>query len=151
VCKSSQCSSSAGPAGRKFASTDASILRSLPIKLQDEFPARLMYGDSDSGSGANIWNWKALGVSRSLWNMVRACLKSGLRKEVILHLIYSIQHGVPEDGNPLSAGPTLEAPANKDGMDDSEVESVENELRVAHDGEARDGTANHVRPSLAAS
>ncbi|KAF5359339.1 hypothetical protein D9756_003014 [Leucocoprinus leucothites] len=145
VCKSSQCTSSAGPEGRKFASTDASILRSLPNKLQDEFPARLMYGDTDAGSGSNIWNWKALGVSRSLWNMVRACLKSGLRKEVILHLIYSIQHGVPEDGAPSSAssGPPVATTANKNGMDDADAESVENELRTGHEEEGVDGTANH--------
>ncbi|KAJ3560004.1 hypothetical protein NP233_g11113 [Leucocoprinus birnbaumii] len=122
VCKSPQCASSAGPEGRKFASTDASILRSLPIKLQDEFPARLMYGDTDAGSGSNIWNWKALGVSRSLWNM----------------------HGVPEDGAPLSASGAVPAAAeSKDGMDDADADSVENELRPGQEEEAQDGAANH--------
>lgn len=149
ICKSPQCTATAGPDGRKFASTDASILRSLPNKLQDEFPARLMYGDTDAGSGPNIWNWKALGVSRSLWNMVRACLKSGLRKEVILHLIYSIQHGVPEDGAPSSSGSTLGNTAKKDEADDAEGENIENEPHPDHDENAsREGTANHVRLSL---
>ncbi|KXN80596.1 hypothetical protein AN958_09757 [Leucoagaricus sp. SymC.cos] len=143
VCKSTQCTIAAGPEGRKFASTDASILRSLPNKLQDEFPVRLMYGDTDAGSGPNIWNWKALGVSRSLWNMVRACLKSGLRKEAILHLIYSIQHDVPEEGAPSSAGPVAASAGHKDGVDDAETETVENELRSTHDEDAQEGAANH--------
>lgn len=97
VCKSPQCVAATSAEGRKFASTDSSILRSLPIKLKDEFPARLMYGDVDAGSGANIWNWKALGVSSSLWNMIQGCLRSGLKKDVILQLVHAIQQGIPED------------------------------------------------------
>ncbi len=149
VCKSPQCIAAAGAEGRKFASTDASILRSLPIKLQDEFPVRLMYGDTDAGSGPNIWNWKALGVSRSLWNMVRACLRSGLRKDIILHLIHSIQHGVPED-----TGSPSDVPGKKkddDEIDDAEVQSIENELQQDHDEHpSGEGTANQVRASLEA-
>lgn len=100
VCQSPQCTSATSVEGRKFASTDSSILRSLPIKLQDEFPARLMHGDADAGCGSHIWNWKALGVSLSLWNMVQGCLRAGLKKDAILHLIHAIQHGVSEDGSP---------------------------------------------------
>ncbi|KAJ2924641.1 hypothetical protein H1R20_g12446, partial [Candolleomyces eurysporus] len=96
VCKSPQCTTPATPEGRKFASTDSSIFRALPPKLKDEFPAKLLYDNTDAGSGPNIWNWKALGVSWSLWNMVHGALRSGLKKEVILHLIHSIQHGVPD-------------------------------------------------------
>lgn len=98
VCKSPPCVSVTSPEGRKFASTDSSILRSLPIRLKDEFPAILMYGDADAGSGPNIWNWKALGVSLSLWNLVRACLRAGLRKEAILQLVGAVQHGVLDEG-----------------------------------------------------
>ncbi|KAF8896654.1 hypothetical protein BD779DRAFT_1608790 [Infundibulicybe gibba] len=96
VCKSSQCVTPISPEGRKFASTDSSILRSLPVKLKDEFPARLMYPDIDAGSGQNIWNWKALGVSLSLWNMVCGSLRAGLKRDAILKLIQAIQNGVPE-------------------------------------------------------
>ncbi|KAF5342510.1 hypothetical protein D9611_001345 [Ephemerocybe angulata] len=95
VCKGTQCTTPATPEGRKFASTDSSILRALPIKLKDEFPAKLLYDNTDAGSGPNIWNWKALGVSWSLWNMVHGALRAGLKKDVILHLIHSIQRGVP--------------------------------------------------------
>ncbi|KAF5379773.1 hypothetical protein D9615_005726 [Tricholomella constricta] len=97
VCRSPACTGPAHPDGRKFASTDASIFRALPVKLKDEFPARLMYADTDAGTGSNIWNWGALGVSRSLWNMVRGCLRVGLRRDVILQLVDAVQHGVPED------------------------------------------------------
>ena len=99
VCKSPPCVSATSPEGRKFASTDSSILRSLPIRLKDEFPAILMYSDTDAGSGPNIWNWKALGVSSSLWNLVRACLKAGLQKDAILQLLGAVQHGVAEQGD----------------------------------------------------
>ncbi|GLB44874.1 hypothetical protein LshimejAT787_1802110 [Lyophyllum shimeji] len=102
VCRSPACTGLAHPEGRKFASTDASIFRALPVKLKDEFPARLMYADADAGSGPNIWNWGALGVSRSLWNMVRGCLRAGMRKEVILQLVDAVQRGVPED-EPIEA------------------------------------------------
>ncbi|EAU85166.2 hypothetical protein CC1G_06182 [Coprinopsis cinerea okayama7 len=96
ACKSVQCLTSSSPDGRKFASTDSSILRSLPVKLKDEFPARLLCDDSVAGCGPNVWNWRALGVSRSLWSMVVGGLRMGLKREVILHLVHSIQHGVPE-------------------------------------------------------
>ncbi|KAH6909279.1 hypothetical protein BKA70DRAFT_1371872 [Coprinopsis sp. MPI-PUGE-AT-0042] len=96
VCKSMQCATPSSPEGRRFASTDATILRSLPAKLKDEFPAKLLHdGDADAGCGPNIWNWRALGVSISLWNMVLGAIRLGLKREVILHLIHSIQHGVP--------------------------------------------------------
>ncbi|KAG5638115.1 hypothetical protein H0H81_001793 [Sphagnurus paluster] len=97
VCRSQTCTSAAHPEGRRFASTDASIFRALPVKLKDEFPARLMYADVDAGCGPNIWNWGALGVSLSLWNMVRGCLRMGMRRDAILQLVNAVQHGVPED------------------------------------------------------
>lgn len=100
VCKGAQCTTPATPEGRKFASTDSSILRALPVKLKDEFPAKLLYDNADAGSGPNIWNWKALGVSWSLWNMVHGALRAGLKKETICFLITSIQRGVPNLGEP---------------------------------------------------
>ncbi|TFK35602.1 hypothetical protein BDQ12DRAFT_688024 [Crucibulum laeve] len=122
ICTSPQCLSTNSPDGRKFASTDSSILRSLPAKLQDEFPARLLHSDTDAGSGSNIWNWKALGVSLSLWNMVLGAIRLGIKKEVILHLIYSIQVGVPEDDGLKQE----EEEADEDELDEDQVmESVQ--------------------------
>jgi hypothetical protein len=97
VCKSAACIANTNTEGRKFASTDHAILRSLPSRLKDEFPAHLMQGDAFSGSGPHVWNWQALGVSRSLWNMVRGCLKVGLGKDAIFQIIQAIQGGVIDD------------------------------------------------------
>lgn len=97
VCKSPMCAAATGPEGRKFASTDASIIRALPSKLKDEFPALLIQGNPDLGSGPDVWNWHGMGVSIALWNMVRASLRAGLSKEAILDIIRAIQCGVPED------------------------------------------------------
>ncbi|EJF64982.1 hypothetical protein DICSQDRAFT_133682 [Dichomitus squalens LYAD-421 SS1] len=96
VCMSPVCLAAVGPQGRKFASTDASILRALPIKLKDEFPALLLQGSPDLGTGPEIWSWHGMGVSTALWNMVRASLRAGLRKEAILEIIRAIQHGTPD-------------------------------------------------------
>lgn len=97
VCLSLNCVAQTSPEGRKFASTDSSILRSLPGKLRDEFPAYLMQGEGDMGSSPSIWNWQATGVSRLLWNMVRGCLKSGMTKDAIVVVVRSIQIGVEDD------------------------------------------------------
>ncbi|KAM6489154.1 hypothetical protein JOM56_015324 [Amanita muscaria] len=101
ICTSPQCmgasSSSSSPSeGRKFGSTDASIMNSLPKGLKDEFPAKLLYADSDAGSAPNVWNWNAMGVSTALWNLVVGALGIGMRKEAIVHLVRSMQHGPPE-------------------------------------------------------
>ena len=96
ACTSQQCLSVVGPNGRKFASTDASILRALPAKLKDEFPALLLQGNPDLGSGPEIWGWHGMGVSTALWNMVRASLHAGLSKEAILDIIRAIQLGTPD-------------------------------------------------------
>lgn len=97
VCKSPVCVANVSAEGRKFASTDQSILRSLPSRLRDEFPAHLMQGSGDLGSSANFWNWQATGVSGSLWNMVKGCLKCGMPRDAILTLINAIQHGTPDE------------------------------------------------------
>jgi hypothetical protein len=90
-----------------------------------------MYNDTDAGSGPNIWNWKALGISLSLWNMVHGCLRVGLKKDVILHLIQSIQAGVP-DMLELAQGQC------KDGdkkMEEEEEDEEEDEDEEMQDGE----------------
>ncbi len=96
VCTSAMCMAATGNQGRKFASTDASILRALPYKLKDEFPALLLQGNPDLGSGPEVWNWHGMGVSVTLYNMVRASLHAGLRKEAILEIIRAIQLGLPD-------------------------------------------------------
>ena len=96
VCRSVACVAATSPEGRKFASTDSSILRSLPMLLKDEFPARLLHGETDTGSGAHVWNWKAMGVSTGLWNLVMGSLRAGLKKDVILRLIWAVQHKAPD-------------------------------------------------------
>ena len=96
VCMNLQCIQAVGPQGRKFASTDASILRALPAKLKDEFPALLLQGTPDLGSAPEVWNWAGMGVSTALWNMVRASMRAGLRKEAILDVVRAIQDGTPD-------------------------------------------------------
>jgi hypothetical protein len=98
ACVSAVCVAATSHEGRKYASTDASIFKALPLSLKNEFPARLSQGETDLGSGPNVWNWQAMGVSDALWNMVRGCLKAGLRKDGILSIIKGIQEGVPDDG-----------------------------------------------------
>ncbi|KAI0749348.1 hypothetical protein C8Q80DRAFT_1161512 [Daedaleopsis nitida] len=96
VCTSPACIATTGPQGRKFASTDASILRALPTKLKDEFPALLLQGNPDLGTGPEIWNWHGMGVSTALWNMVRASLHARLQKDAILDIVRAIQHGTSD-------------------------------------------------------
>jgi hypothetical protein len=72
-------------------------MQALPTRLKEEFPAKLLQGDSDMGSGPNVWNWHAMGVSKSLWNMVKGCLKSGMSKDAILHIINAIQNPLKDD------------------------------------------------------
>ncbi|KAG2749933.1 hypothetical protein P692DRAFT_20847812 [Suillus brevipes Sb2] len=92
ACKSASCVASTTPEGRKFASTDASVMQGLPVRLREEFPARLLQGDADLGPGGNVWNWHAVGVSKTLWNMVKACLKVGMPKDNILNIINAVQN-----------------------------------------------------------
>ncbi|KAH7884794.1 hypothetical protein F5I97DRAFT_1502772 [Phlebopus sp. FC_14] len=97
VCKSTTCVANTTSEGRKFASTDASVMQALPARLKEEFPARLLQGDSDMGCGMNVWNWHAMGVSKSLWNMVKGCLRVGMSKDAILHVVGAIQNPLRED------------------------------------------------------
>jgi len=56
-----------------------------------------MQDESNAGSGPDVWNWQAVGVSRSLWNMVKGCLRAGLGKNAILQVVRAIQGGVPDE------------------------------------------------------
>lgn len=144
VCESSVCMPpGSGSEGRKFASTDASILRSLPKGLRNEFPANLLEGAGatpDLGAGPEVWSWRGMGVSNSLWNMVRASLRAGLRKDAILGIIRGIIDGVPDeippwafqvppppvgmvvDNKPPEAGPSGEQHKASDGEGEDEDE-----------------------------
>ncbi len=117
VCTNDVCrqASGAGPDGLKFASTDASILRALPVKLKDEFPAHLVLGvpgvptrtAGDLGSSPSVWNWQAVGVSTALWNMVRGCLAANVSREGILSILKGIYEGLPEEEE---QSPSMELP-----------------------------------------
>ncbi|KAI0649145.1 hypothetical protein C8Q79DRAFT_949043 [Trametes meyenii] len=147
VCGSPMCLASTGQQGRKFASTDASILRALPLKLKDEFPALLLQSGLDLGSGPDVWNWQGMGVSTTLWAMVRASLRAGLRKEAILDIIRAIQLGVPdyehltfkheeEDHAPGGSGGSGQQGGEDDDDDDDEnheVQQVEGDLEDPKD------------------
>jgi hypothetical protein len=67
------------------------------MRLREEFPARLLQADSDLGPGTNVWNWHAVGVSKTLWNLVKACLKVGMTKENIIHIINSMQNPTADE------------------------------------------------------
>lgn len=145
ACRSPACVATTSPEGRKFASTDSSILRSLPMLLKDEFPARLLHGDADAGSGPNVWNWKAMGVSTGLWNLVMGALRAGLKKDVILRLIWAVQHKTPDGaGDPGVLGPP-HGPGSGDtgngghvmGAEDEKMDEDEDE-----DGEGEGEEAN---------
>ncbi|EED82151.1 predicted protein [Postia placenta Mad-698-R] len=127
-CKSPVCVAAAGTEGRRFASTDLSILRALPPKLRDEFPALLIHGVPDLGSGPEIWNWQGMGVSIALWNMVHASLRTGSRKETILEIIQAVQQGVPEDYAPFPPMPLpqqLEQPIRGEEEEEEEEDTQE--------------------------
>jgi len=94
-----------------------------------------MQGDSDLGSGTNVWNWQATGVSRSLWNMVRGCLKSGMSRNSILGIVKAIQDGVQEDDARME---------EEEGEDDSGEEDGEGtpEVTQGSASTAQDATKN---------
>lgn len=96
-CKASPQCAASSPDGRKFSSVDQSVLRALPEKLREEFPAHLVDGGNDIGCSATIWNWRAMGVSKELLNMVKGCLRLGAGRDAILQIIRGIQQGVPDE------------------------------------------------------
>lgn len=150
ACRSSPCIAATSSEGRKFASTDPSIFRSLPMLLKDEFPARLLQGDADSGCGPNVWNWKAMGVSTGLWNLIMGGLRAGVRKEMILGMIWAVQHKLPDvpPENPTAPSaqpqPQQQEEQNHDGeadkmeTEEGEEEEVHNEVNKSDAGAAPD-------------
>lgn len=113
-----------------------------------------MFGDSDAGSGPNIWNWKALGVSTTLWNMVQGCLSANLKKEVILHLIISVQRGVAMrgEGGEGGEGEQKEEEEEDDDGEDDLIEDPQQQQQQAgpsgasqQEGPSESGGGNSVR------
>jgi hypothetical protein len=87
----------AGPNGRAFSSVDQAILRALPERLRDEFPAVLINGDGAISPGPRVWNWATRGVSKEMWNMVKGCLRVGANRVSVLEVIRGVHDGVPDD------------------------------------------------------
>ena len=123
VCRSPACMPAGAQEGRRFASTDTSILRALPVKLKDEFPARLIQGagpTADMGPGPDVWSWRGMGVSTGLWDMVRASLRSGIHKDVILNIVHSVVQGLPEEPWVMQPPPIDEKMQEMDNVQDVE-------------------------------
>lgn len=96
ICLSKTCVAKTSAAGRPYASTDASILRALPSALRSEFPAKLVFGDTDVGSGLPVWNLEwlsahAAGVSNAVWSMVNTAIMNGLKRDQVLAVLLSMQ------------------------------------------------------------
>lgn len=128
VCRSQACLPSQQGEGRRFASTDTSILRALPPRLKDEFPARLIQGAGptpDMGPGTDVWSWRGMGVSTGLWDMVRASLRSGVHKDIILGIIHSVISGLPDEPWVMQP-PPLELEEKQDEMEEPEAAEAPN-------------------------
>jgi hypothetical protein len=133
ACKASPQCAHAGPDGRRFSSVDQSILRALPEKLREEFPAHLMHGGTDVGAGANVWNWQAMGVSRELMNLTRGALRLGLGREAITQMIRGVQNGVPEEPVAIKAEKEEEEEDADDGPSTRTDGEAEVEAALQHD------------------
>lgn len=158
VCRSPSCLLNGTPGeGRKFASTDASILRALPAKLKDEFPARLISGpakNQDIGPGPDVWCWRGMGVSTSLWDMVRFGLRSGLQKEVLLGLTHAVVAGVPDEQffmqPPAVASPAQNVSPKKQEQSHSAAAHIQGHTGGAEESEAmgEDGDEEEIEGEL---
>lgn len=148
VCRSPTCiGSNPQGEGRKFASTDYSILCTLPPKLRDEFPAHLLVRPGvvppespDYGTGTDVWRWRDMGVSLGLWNMVIQSLCVGLQKDAIMRIVGAVNHGLSAEPWPLLPAPpalqppqvktadtSVDADADADGRAEGEEEEEEEE------------------------
>ncbi|TRM65098.1 hypothetical protein BD626DRAFT_240745 [Schizophyllum amplum] len=115
VCKGPQCVAQTSSEGRSFASTDVAILRALPAMLREEFPARLLQDEGLSGTSPKIWNWQALGVSQTVWNMTVGAMRAGLNKDAILQMLNATLHGVSEPAEAQSLLPPPPMPMQRMG------------------------------------
>ncbi|KAF8206975.1 hypothetical protein K438DRAFT_1962618 [Mycena galopus ATCC 62051] len=125
-----------GTTTHTYASTDAAVRRALPAALEREFPARLLKGDT--GVGADVWNWRARGVSRALWHLVLGALRVGLARDVILQLVRGVQQGVPEGEGVGDAGEDVDVDAPGDA--DADAAPMEEEESASEAAGAASGT-----------
>ena len=102
-------------------------MRALPVKLKDEFPARLIQGPGntpDMGPGAEVWSWRGMGVSTALWDLVRASLRSGIHKDAVLGIIHSVAQGLPDE--PWVMQPPIEMEKSEEIGGGEDAEGVDN-------------------------
>ncbi|KAI0059249.1 hypothetical protein BV25DRAFT_1829302 [Artomyces pyxidatus] len=121
ICVNTSCKGRNSPEGRRFASTDPAIMRSLPPILRDELPITLLPGAAEQTSS---WNWQDVGVSKTLWAIVIGSLNAGLGKEATLAIVRSAQEGFPM------------APVYKQEEEDEEEEKQEIEQELQHPDDA---------------
>ncbi|KAG2135620.1 hypothetical protein BD769DRAFT_1711225 [Suillus cothurnatus] len=146
------CIASTTPEGRKFASTDASVMQGLPVRLREKFPAWLLQDDADLGPGANIWNWHAVGVSKTLWNMVKACLKVGIPKDNILNIINAVQN--PPADEKRDQDQELDVDNSGVGADifhreiDNNNQDAIGEFRKADSSAPKPGPSTQIHPTM---
>ncbi|THH13883.1 hypothetical protein EW146_g6395 [Bondarzewia mesenterica] len=91
-------------------------MRSLPQILRNEFPAKLLDHTLD-----NAWNWEAIGVSKTLWDMVCIGLGAGLGREALLQILRGTQEeasgavtGKPEEDEERAVEMDLQHPDDAD-------------------------------------
>lgn len=122
ACRAPACAA-LSPEGRRLSSVDQSVMRALPESLRDEFPAHLVEGAGDGGCSPAVWNWRAVGVSKDLLNMVKGCLRLGAGREAILQIIRGIQYGVPDEP-PTADKPEEDELEEANDSGESEVEGT---------------------------
>jgi hypothetical protein len=66
-----------------------------------------------------------MGVSASLWNLVMGALRAGVRKEMILGMIWAVQHKLPDVPPEISAGPPPQSQPQQEQNHDSEGDKME--------------------------
>lgn len=96
-----------------YASTDYSIMCSLPSRIRDDFPAHLLRGDKDFGAAEDVWSWKGRGISKRLWNLVSGCREEGLKHDSIIRVVKGLQHWSPNSLHgvvPFSISGTVPGP-----------------------------------------
>jgi len=91
-----------------------------------------------------------MGVSTGLWNLIMGGLRAGVRKEMILGMIWAVQHKLPDVPPEIPAAPSAQPQPqqqeeqNQDGeadkmdTEEGEEEEVHNEVNKSDAGAAPD-------------
>jgi hypothetical protein len=127
VCNNLQCKGRTGTEGRRFASTDPVVIRALPPVLRDELPVTLL---ASGASDPQSWNWQPIGVSKSLWAVVVACIGEGMGKEATLRVVRAAQ---------------LSTPVSAAQKDEAATEGSSEDMELQHDAMHVDDPAPEVR------